>query len=84
MSDKMLGAICDTEIEFLARTLIAQHGEAAPLAAERHLDELLEADSPRCDTWVAVIDAIHIIRCRDHTGNASGTPARAWQYLFRG
>ena len=80
MSDNALGTIDDEEVDFLARTIIAQHGEAAPTAAERHLDQLLQAGSSRCETWIAVVDAIHMIRCRERKAGA-GT---AWQHLFRG
>jgi hypothetical protein len=58
------GSVCETEVEFLARAIIAQHGPAAANAAEQHLDQLTQSGSPRCDTWSAVIDMIHAFRCR--------------------
>jgi len=56
--------VCEIEVDFLARAIIAQHGPAAALAAERHLDQLVKGSSARCDTWTAVVDAIHLYRCR--------------------
>jgi hypothetical protein len=82
MSDYTLDAIDDEEIDFLARTIIAQHGEAAALAAEHHLDQLLQSDSPRCETWIAVIDAIHMIRCRERSSQRTGAVSRTWQHPF--
>ena len=64
MSQEIAAQVCETEVEFLARAIIAQHGAAAPYAAEHHLDQLVKWASSRCDTWTAVIDAIHLIRCR--------------------
>jgi len=83
MSDCALGTIDDEEVDFLARTLIAQHGDPAPLAAEHHLDQLMQTGSTRCETWIAVIDAIHMIRCRERTSQRTGAGARTWQHLFR-
>jgi hypothetical protein len=82
MSDYTLGTLDDEEVDFLARTIIAQHGEAAALAAEHHLDQLLQTGSTRCETWIAVIDAIHMIRCRERTSQRTGPAARTWQHLF--
>jgi hypothetical protein len=65
MSDSALTADCDDEVEFLARAVIAQHGPEAAYAAESHLDQLVKWSSSRCDTWTAVIDAIHLLRCRE-------------------
>ena len=65
---------CESEIEFLAQAIIAQHGPAAAYAAEHHLDQLVKWSSSRCDTWTAVVDAIHTLRCRldPDTRSASG------------
>jgi hypothetical protein len=82
MSDDALGTIDDDEVDFLARTIIAQHGEAAALAAEHHLDQLLETDSPRCETWIAVVDAIHMIRCRERSSQRTGAAWRTRQPRF--
>jgi hypothetical protein len=82
MSDNALGTIDDEEVDFLARTIIAQHGDAAPTAAEHHLDQLLQAGSSRSETWIAVIDAIHMIRCREHRYGTGASAA--WQHLLRG
>jgi hypothetical protein len=72
--------LCEVEIDFLARTLIAQHGDNAPLAAEHHLDQLMAAGSSRYETWVAVIDAIHVNRCHARSGGgALHSVIRAWQ-----
>ncbi|HML11194.1 MAG TPA: hypothetical protein VK432_10055 [Stellaceae bacterium] len=79
MPGKPATTLCETEIDFLARTLIAQHGEDAPLAAEHHLDQLMAAGSSRYETWVAVIDAIHVNRCRQRSVGAFGAVIRAWQ-----
>lgn len=83
MSDYTLGTMDDEEVDFLARTLIAQHGDGAPLAAEHHLDQLLQTGSTRCETWIAVIDAIHMIRCRERGSQRTGASTRTWQHLFR-
>jgi hypothetical protein len=55
--------VCEVEVDFLARAIIAQHGPDAALAAEHHLDQLVKRSSSRCDIWTAVIDAIHSYRC---------------------
>jgi hypothetical protein len=65
MSDIQAESVCESEVEFLARAIIAQHGPAAAHAAESHLDQLVKWSSARCDTWTAVIDAIHLLRCRE-------------------
>ena len=66
--------VCDSEIDFLAQAIIAQHGAAAAFAAEHHLDQLEKHGSVRTDAWTAVIDAIHTMRCRldPDTRSASG------------
>jgi hypothetical protein len=52
--------IYNEEVDFIARALIAQHGSGAPIAATRHLDELIGLGSwYRRDTWAAVVHAIH-------------------------
>jgi hypothetical protein len=67
--------VCEAEVDFLARAIIAQHGPDAALAAEHHLDQLARGRSVRCGTWTAVIDAIHSYRCRlDGDGAAAGGP----------
>ncbi|HTZ35463.1 MAG TPA: hypothetical protein VMB84_05520 [Stellaceae bacterium] len=65
--------LCASEVDFLARAVIAQHGAAAADAAERHLDQLSRADSARCETWSAVIDAIHAMRCRLGAASAAAS-----------
>jgi hypothetical protein len=65
MTDIQTETVCESEIEFLARAIIAQHGPTAAYAAESHLDQLVKWNSSRCDTWTAVIDAIHLQRCRE-------------------
>jgi hypothetical protein len=79
-----VGTVCETEVDFLAQTIIVQHGDAAPLAAEHHLDQLVKAGSPRWETWISVIDVIHMIRCRERGISPPGALARTWQTLFRG
>jgi hypothetical protein len=74
MSNTAAGSVCESEVDFLARAVIAQHGPAAAYAAEHHLDQLVQWSSSRCDTWTAVVDAIHHMRCRLDTDSreASG------------
>ena len=53
-------AISDPEVEFIARTLIAQHGEAAPRAAVNHLNAMIDlGDFHRRDMWARVVCQIH-------------------------
>jgi hypothetical protein len=56
--------VCETEVDFLARAIIAQHGPEAAYAAEHHLDQLVRWGSSRCDTWTAVADAIYFLQSR--------------------
>jgi hypothetical protein len=65
--------VCEVEVDFLARAIIAQHGPDAPIAAEHHLDQLVKWSSARCDTWTAVVDAIHLYRCRLGAGGAAAS-----------
>jgi hypothetical protein len=69
VSDTSTQTVCDSEVEFLARAVIAQHGPVAADAAEQHLDQLAKWSSARCDTWTAVIDAIHFLRCHQSANN---------------
>lgn len=59
MTNQPADSISKEEVDFIARSLIAQHGSDAQLAASRHLDELIDLGSwYRCDTWAAVVHAI--------------------------
>lgn len=76
MSDNEFTAVYEDEVEFLARAVIAQHGPEAAYAAESHLDQLVKWSSSRCDTWTAVIDAIHLLRCREAGARGVSPPLR--------
>ena len=53
-------AVSDPEVEFIARTLIAQHGEEAPRAAVNHLNAMIDlGDFHRRDMWARVVCQIH-------------------------
>jgi hypothetical protein len=50
----------DSEVDFIARALIAQHGEGAPRAAVDHLNAMIDlGDFPRRDMWARVVHAVH-------------------------
>jgi hypothetical protein len=60
MTNQPAASIYKEEVDFIARALIAQHGSDAPLAATRHLNELIDLGSwYRRDTWAAVVHTIH-------------------------
>jgi len=60
MTSQPAAPICEVEVEFLARALIAQHGPNAATAASGHLDELTTLGNLyKRDTWAAVVQEIH-------------------------
>jgi hypothetical protein len=66
--------VCEAEVDFTARAIIAQHGPDAALAAEDHLDELTRLGSThRRDTWAEVIHAIHEFQRRLGPDAATGS-----------
>jgi hypothetical protein len=68
--------VCDTEIECLARVLIAEHGTyAAPAAVERVNDMIDRHDCERRDVWARVVHAIHDQQ-RLHRGGADAAYCR--------
>lgn len=50
----------DPEVAFIARALIAQHGDGAARAAVDHLNAMIDlGDFHRRDMWARVVHAIH-------------------------
>lgn len=63
---------CDPEVEFIARALIVQHGDAAPLAAAGHLNAMIDhGDFHRRDLWARIVCQIH-----EQQRRAAGTVPR--------
>ena len=52
--------VFDSEVDFIARALIAQHGAGAARAAVDHLNAMIDlGDFHRRDMWARVVHAIH-------------------------
>ncbi|HEX3881590.1 MAG TPA: hypothetical protein VHW66_02935 [Stellaceae bacterium] len=50
----------DPEVDFIARAIIAQHGDGAARAAVDHLNAMIDlGDFRRRDMWARVVHAIH-------------------------
>jgi hypothetical protein len=52
--------VFDPEIDFIARAIIAQHGDGAARAAVDHLNAMIDqGDFDSRDMWARVVHAIH-------------------------
>lgn len=52
--------VFDSEVDFIARALIAQHGAGAARAAVDHLNAMIDlGDYHRRDMWARVVHAVH-------------------------
>ncbi|HEX5321381.1 MAG TPA: hypothetical protein VFW46_19620 [Stellaceae bacterium] len=52
--------VFDPEVDFIARALIAQHGDTAARAAVDHLNTMIDLGNfHRRDMWARVVHAIH-------------------------
>ena len=50
----------DPEVDFIARAIIAQHGDGAARAAVNHLNAMIDqGDFHSRDMWARVVHAIH-------------------------
>ncbi|HVC51522.1 MAG TPA: hypothetical protein VND87_05840 [Stellaceae bacterium] len=55
--------VFDSEVDFIARALIAQHGVGAARAAVGHVNAMIDlGDFHRRDMWARVVHAIHDYR----------------------
>jgi hypothetical protein len=60
MSELRIAPIFDPEVDFIARAIIAQHGDGAARAAVDHLNAMIDlGDFHRRDMWARVVHAIH-------------------------
>lgn len=60
MSELQTARVFDPEIDFIARAIVAQHGEGAARAAADHLNAMIDqGDFHSRDTWARVVHAIH-------------------------
>ena len=60
MSELHMTPVFDPEIDFIARAIIAQHGDGAARAAVDHLNAMIDlGDFHRRDMWARVVHAIH-------------------------
>jgi len=60
MNSQAAVPVCEDEVDFIARALIAQHGSGAAIAAANHLNVLIDQNNWHGrDTWAAVVCAIH-------------------------
>lgn len=60
MSEWHAAPVYDPEVDFIARAIIAQHGEGAARAAVDHLNAMIDlGDFHRRDMWARVVHAIH-------------------------
>jgi hypothetical protein len=60
MSELHVAGGLDPEVDFIARALVAQHGDGAARAAVDHLNAMIDlGDFRRRDMWARVVHAIH-------------------------
>ncbi|HEY1797111.1 MAG TPA: hypothetical protein VGG57_13430 [Stellaceae bacterium] len=60
MSELQAARVLDPEIDFIARAIIAQHGDGAARAAVDHLNAMIDqGDFHSRDMWARVVHAIH-------------------------
>jgi hypothetical protein len=60
MSELQVARVFEPEIDFIARAIIAQHGDGAARAAVDHLNAMIDlGDFHRRDMWARVVHAIH-------------------------
>ena len=60
MNKSNAAASPDPEVDFIARAIIAQHGDGAARAAVDHLNAMIDlGDFHRRDMWARVVHAIH-------------------------
>jgi hypothetical protein len=60
MSELQAARVFDPEIDFIARAIIAQHGDGAARAAVDHLNAMIDqGDFHSRDMWARVVHAIH-------------------------
>jgi hypothetical protein len=60
MSEAHGARVFDPEIDFIARALIAQHGDGAARAAVDHLNAMIDLGDFHCrDMWARVVHTIH-------------------------
>lgn len=60
MSELRVAPVYDPEIDFIARAIIAQHGDGAARAAVDHLNAMIDqGDFHSRDMWARVVHAIH-------------------------
>jgi len=73
MNELHAAAVYDPEVDFIARAIIAQHGDGAARAAVDHLNAMIDlGDFCRRDMWARVVHAIH-----DHQRLAPGVAGGA-------
>jgi hypothetical protein len=60
MSEADAAQDIDPEVDFIARAIVAQHGDGAARAAVDHLNAMIDlGDLRRRDMWARVVHAIH-------------------------
>ena len=60
MSELRTAPVYDPEVDFIARAIIAQHGDGAARAAVNHLNAMIDqGDFHSRDMWARVVHAIH-------------------------
>ena len=60
MKNREASRVFDQEVDFIARALLAQHGDGAARAAVDHLNAMIDlGDFHSRDMWARVVHAIH-------------------------